>query len=220
MSEPAANIDARRASSGRREQILAIASRLFAERGIRNTTVRDIADAAGMLSGSLYYHFDSKESMVDEIMRPFQDLLSVQYEAVMGDGRPATERLGDILRLTFQAIHDHQEAVAIYQNEIAILGDVPRFAYLRERNEKSRAIWTSILADGVADGELRADLDIDLAFKVLRDSVWSAVRWYNPSGDMTHSEIADQYVYMLLDGMRANPRAKQATPARRASTKR
>ena len=42
--------------------------RLFAEKGFRNTTVRDIADAAGILSGSLYHHFDSKESMVDEIL--------------------------------------------------------------------------------------------------------------------------------------------------------
>ena len=77
-------------SGGRRSELLAIAAGLFAERGFKNTTVRDIADAAGILSGSLYHHFDSKESMVDEIMRPFQDLLSVQYEAVMSDGRPAT----------------------------------------------------------------------------------------------------------------------------------
>ena len=44
----------------RREELLAIAASLFAERGFKNTTVRDIADAAGILSGSLYHHFDSK----------------------------------------------------------------------------------------------------------------------------------------------------------------
>ena len=55
----------------RRGELLAIAAGLFAEKGFKNTTVRDIADAAGILSGSLYHHFDSKESMVDEILRSF-----------------------------------------------------------------------------------------------------------------------------------------------------
>jgi AcrR family transcriptional regulator len=54
--------------ASRREELLAIAAELFAQRGFKNTTVRDIADAAGILSGSLYHHFDSKESMVDEIL--------------------------------------------------------------------------------------------------------------------------------------------------------
>ena len=39
---------------------------MFAERGLRATTVRDIADSAGILSGSLYHHFSSKEEMVDD----------------------------------------------------------------------------------------------------------------------------------------------------------
>ncbi len=53
-----------RAGSERRDEILAIAAQLFAERGFAATTVREIADAAGILSGSLYHHFDSKASMV------------------------------------------------------------------------------------------------------------------------------------------------------------
>ncbi len=56
----------------RRDELLGIAATLFAERGFRNTTVRDIADAAGILSGSLYHHFDSKEAMVDELLDTFQ----------------------------------------------------------------------------------------------------------------------------------------------------
>ena len=48
---------------------------MFAERGLRATTVRDIADSAGILSGSLYHHFSSKEEMVDELLRGFLDWL-------------------------------------------------------------------------------------------------------------------------------------------------
>ena len=78
-------------SGSRREQLLAIAASLFAEKGFKNTTVRDIADAAGILSGSLYHHFDSKESMVDEILSTFQAELFGQYDEILAsadDARP------------------------------------------------------------------------------------------------------------------------------------
>lgn len=55
---------------------------MFAEQGLRSTTVRDIADSAGILSGSLYHHFDSKESMVDEILRSFLDSLFARYSTL------------------------------------------------------------------------------------------------------------------------------------------
>ena len=67
---PPRNSDESNGKSGRRDELLEIAAGLFADRGVRATTVRDIADAAGILSGSLYHHFDSKESMVDEIPAP------------------------------------------------------------------------------------------------------------------------------------------------------
>lgn len=52
-------------ANSRRDELLELAAAMFAERGLRATTVRDIADSAGILSGSLYHHFSSKEEMVD-----------------------------------------------------------------------------------------------------------------------------------------------------------
>ena len=69
--------------SARRAEIVTIAGELFAERGYANTTVREIADAAGILSGSLYHHFDSKESMVDEILTGFLDELFGAYAEIV-----------------------------------------------------------------------------------------------------------------------------------------
>src|SRR5436305_11634457 len=68
-----------RTGSERRDEILAIAAQLFAERGFAATTVREIADAAGILSGSLYHHFDSKESMADELVHDMLDRVLAAY---------------------------------------------------------------------------------------------------------------------------------------------
>ena len=57
-------------SALRRLAILDTATTLFAEKGIIATTVRDISKQAGMLSGSLYHHFASKEEMIAEVLAP------------------------------------------------------------------------------------------------------------------------------------------------------
>ena len=185
----------------RREELLAIAATLFAERGFNNTTVRDIADAAGILSGSLYHHFDSKESMVDELLNTFQTQLWQEYDAITAADLTPRAKLEAVVRASFDAIDHHHSEVAIFQNDAAYLTTFERFTYLDERNAKFRRLWTGLLEAGVASGELRADLDVELVYRFLRDTVWVAVRWYRPGGDLSHTLVADQYLSILLEGI-------------------
>ena len=190
------------ATGSRRLELLEIAATLFAERGFKNTTVRDIADAAGILSGSLYHHFDSKESMVDELLDSFQRGLWEEYDAIEASERTPREKLEAIVRASFDAIDSHHSEVAIFQTDAAYLAGFERFAYLQERNVRFQTLWTGLLRDGVAAGELRADLDVELVYRFLRDTVWVAVRWYRPGGTLSPSDVADQYLSILLEGIR------------------
>lgn len=185
----------------RRAELLDIAAGLFAEKGFKNTTVRDIADASGILSGSLYHHFDSKESMVDEILSTFQEELFAQYDVVLASSDDARTKIEKAVRLSFEAIDQHRHEVAIFQNEADYLGGFERFAYLAVRNAQSRNVWMTLLTEGVETGALRSDLDIELTYRFIRDTVWVAVRWYRPGKLLTHQHIADQYLTILLDGI-------------------
>jgi AcrR family transcriptional regulator len=189
------------AAATRRDELLEIAARLFAERGFKNTTVRDIADAAGILSGSLYHHFDSKEAMVDELLDTFQTELWEKYDEIEASALSPRAKLEAIVRTSFDAIDHHHSEVAIFQNDAAYLTTFERFAYLDERNNKFRALWTGLLEEGVRSGELRADLDVELVYRFLRDTVWVAVRWYRPGGTLSPADIADQYLTILLEGI-------------------
>jgi AcrR family transcriptional regulator len=190
-------------STGRREELLGIAGRLFAERGFRNTTVRDIADAAGILSGSLYHHFDSKETIVDELLDSFQRGLFARYdEIVAGEGTPLA-KLEAVIRTSFEAIDRHHSEVAIFQNDSAYLATQERFGYLVERNARFRELWTGLLRDAVAARELRSDLDVEIVFRFLRDTVWVAVSWYRPGGALSADAVADQYLTIILKGIAA-----------------
>ncbi|MCW4354985.1 TetR/AcrR family transcriptional regulator [Hoyosella sp. YIM 151337] len=188
-------------STGRRGELLTLACGLFAEKGFQATTVRDIAEAAGILSGSLYHHFDSKETMVDEIIRSFQDELFAEYDAIMATNSGPREKLAAIIATSFESIHNHRDAVAIYQHESKYLQQFDRFSYLIERNKQYRDIVMSLLAEGVSEGVFRADLDVEITYRFIRDSVWVAVGWYHPERGLAASEIAERYLGIVLEGI-------------------
>ncbi|MCA6092947.1 TetR/AcrR family transcriptional regulator [Streptomyces sp. SCA3-4] len=188
-------------AAARRGELLATAAEVFAEQGYSATTVRRIADEAGMLAGSLYYHFDSKESMLDEILSTFLGELWAGYDAVLAAGLGPRETVEALVSESFREIDRHRAAVAVYQKEARHLADHPRFGYLAESQEKFEALWMGTLERGVAERAFRADLDLRLTYRFLRDTVWVAASWYRPGGAHGAQEIARQYLSMVLDGI-------------------
>ena len=188
-------------SPQRRRELLSTAAEVFAAQGYNATTVRRIADHAGMLAGSLYYHFDSKESMLEEILRTFLDELWDGYDTVLASGLGPRETLEALVTESFREIDRHRAAVAIYQKESRQLAALPRFGYLTDSQRRFEQAWLGTLERGVADGVFRADLDVRLTYRFVRDTVWVAASWYRPGGQHSPEEIARQYLSMVLDGI-------------------
>ncbi|MFB7939681.1 TetR/AcrR family transcriptional regulator, partial [Streptomyces sp. NPDC056049] len=187
------------AAPERRRELLDTAAEVFAAQGYNATTVRKIADAAGMLAGSLYYHFDSKESMLDEILSTFLTELWEGYDAVLAAALGPRETIEALVTESFREIDRHRAAVAIYQKESRHLTDLPRFGYLADSQSRFEKAWLGTLERGVADGVFRADLDVRLTYRFVRDTVWVAASWYRPGGHHSPEEIARQYLSMVLD---------------------
>jgi len=185
----------------RRDELLQLAATMFAERGMRATTVRDIADSAGILSGSLYHHFSSKEEMVDEVLRGFLDWLFARYEQIVETQPNPLERLKGLFMASFEAIATRHAAVVIYQDEAKHLSSQERFAYLDERNKEQRKIWVDVLKQGIEEGYFRRDVDVDLVYRFIRDTTWVSVRWYQPGGPLTAEQVGQQYLAIVLGGI-------------------
>ncbi|MGW0734617.1 TetR/AcrR family transcriptional regulator [Streptomyces sp. NPDC002851] len=189
------------AAPERRRELLATAAEVFAAQGYNATTVRKIADAAGMLAGSLYYHFDSKEGILDEILSTFLDELWQGYDAVLAADLGPRETIEALVTESFREIDRHRAAVAIYQKESRHLARQPRFAYLAESQQKFEKAWLGTLERGVDAQVFRSDLDVRLTYRFVRDTVWVAASWYRPGGQHSPEEIARQYLSMVLDGI-------------------
>lgn len=190
--------------SERRDQILAIAGRLIAARGYSATTVRDIADEAGILSGSLYHHFASKEAILEEILRGFMDELINRFEEIAAREESPRAALDALVAFSFQTIEKHPDAVALYQNEQAYLSVQPGFEFVAEQSARIEEIWREQLRRGQSSGDLRASLDTAIVYRFLRDSVWSTVRWFRPGGRHTAASLTEHFLDLLHHGILAD----------------
>jgi TetR/AcrR family transcriptional regulator, cholesterol catabolism regulator len=190
--------------SERRADMVRLAGDLFAQKGYRATTVREIADAAGILSGSLYHHFDSKESIGDEILSRFINEVLADYRAAVASAGTPRAVLEQVVRSTSHTLARHRAALAMLQNDWSYFATQPRFAYLPRALREIEKIWITQLELGIEAGLFRADLDAKLTYRLLRDVLWIPAQWRRTGGFST-DQVVDGFLRLLFDGIAARP---------------
>jgi AcrR family transcriptional regulator len=185
----------------RRNEILNVAKETFAELGVKATTVREIGARAGILSGGLYHHFDSKLDMVDAILADFCAEILDHYAAVFDSGADAVTRMRGLARYAFSLVAERRAALVMFFNEGRYLVADPRFHYLAEFDQRIETYWVDVLKAGIAEGQLRPDIDTRLFYRVVRDTIAGTVHWFEPTKSRSIEAIADEFIDMLLRGI-------------------
>jgi TetR/AcrR family transcriptional regulator, cholesterol catabolism regulator len=186
--------------SERRAHLVVLAGELFAQKGYRATTVREIADAAGILSGSLYHHFDSKESIADEILSSFINEVLADYRGAVASAQDPRAAIEQIVRSTSLTLSRHRAALAMLQNDWSYFAAQPRFASLPRALREIERIWVTQLEAGKESGLFRADLDAKLTYRLLRDILWIPEQWRRTRGYGT-DQVVDGFLRILFDGI-------------------
>jgi TetR/AcrR family transcriptional regulator, cholesterol catabolism regulator len=186
-------------SGARSEELLRLAARIFAERGFATTTIRDIADKGNILSGSLYHHFDSKESMLDMILRPYFVELDSLVAEINKDRAAAVDKVGRLIRETHLLSTRYRDAALIYSHDGVILR--PLFPYIVETLERLERLWIKTLRSGVRDGSFARDLNPAVVYRTIIGATSYATQWFQPGGGLTIEQIADLQTRIFLDGL-------------------
>jgi TetR/AcrR family transcriptional regulator, cholesterol catabolism regulator len=189
----------------RREEILASAAELFARKGIKATTVREIGDAVGVQSGSLYYHFDSKDTMAREILVDFLAAIQDRYAKALAGARDAADALRQLILASLQLARERPYATMIYQNELAYLREDPRFREVQAASADVRQAWLDVIERGVAEGTFRDDVSPKVFHRLVRDAVWLSGRWHHAEDDPSAERLADDITSIFLQGFAARP---------------
>jgi AcrR family transcriptional regulator len=185
----------------RRDEILQTASRLFASKGISSTTVREIGDAVGMLSGSLYHHFPSKDAMVAEIITRYLDDLQARYDRVMELGLAPAPRLSTLIAESFRSVEFDPEACEMYQNEYNYLRNIPALHDIPARAKQVQRAWIGTLEEGAASGAFRADIDAPICYRFISNAIWPTARWPRAGRAIPVDHLIAECTTLFLGGL-------------------
>lgn len=162
----------------RRVQLLDAAARLFRERGFHATSMRDIAKAVGMLSGSIYYHFDSKEEMLLAVYQEGERRIADAVDAAVATETEPWRRLEAASAAHLRALIAHPDYSQV------MIQTLPREAGgAEEQIRELRRDYEQRFRRLIDDLELPPGIDRHYLRLLLFGALnWSPV-WYRTGGD-------------------------------------
>lgn len=181
----------------RRDQLLACAAGLFAERGYHPTSVSDIVATLGVGKGVFYWYFSSKEELLTELLKASNHDLRKRQEQAIGDEPDPVERIRLGIRASLGWFREHRDHFAIIQ----FAATDETFAPVLARNREI-AIADTIrhLKDGIVEGRI-ADQDPEMLAHAIHGVVAELTRHYLVDGDEPVDRVAELAVSFCLDGL-------------------
>lgn len=192
-----------RDDGNRRQDLLRAAARLFRQQGFAATSTRDIATAAGMRSGSPFYHFENKEALLAAVMlEGMQRASSQQTDAMRAAAAAAGQTLSarECLRVL---VRNHLEVllgaesdfIPVMLYEWRSLSEVQRQA-VNELRREYEAVWVPVLQALHDRGELSGDTS--LARLMLFGALNWAVQWFEPGRKKSLDDLTEAALQLFL----------------------
>jgi AcrR family transcriptional regulator len=191
-----------------RRLILEAAAGLFRQQGYAGVSMRDIAGAVGMKTGSLYYHFPGKENLVEEILElGTQGAFASARAAVeaLGEDADPVDRLAAVLVAHTRFLHDEEDFASA---NLKILQQVPpaiRERHVKQDREYGRFV-AGIIDDIARTHGLAPGIDASMLRMLCFGALNWSISWYQPKGDGAE-QMARQLMTLVRRGALATPAA-------------
>jgi AcrR family transcriptional regulator len=184
------------------DSLLAVAVRIFNERGYDGTSMEDLSRAAGISKSSIYHHVRGKEELLNRAVgRALEGLFGILEEPESCDGG-AVERLEHVTRRTTEVLMEELPYVTLL---LRVRGNTKTERWAMERRREFDQRVSALLTAAVTEGDLRGDVEARLATRLLFGMINSIVEWYRPEGkgEVDGAQVADAVVRLAFDGLRA-----------------
>ena len=182
--------------SNRREELLRVSARLFREKGFDGTTIRDISSAAGMHSGSPFYHFKTKQDILVAVMEQGLAEGLRKTEEVMALALSPEQKLTRLIRTQLGTILEEGNdfiPVLLYDWRSLTPANRRRIIALHDRYD---ALWQPVIDELKRAGHMPGDAQL-VRLLVLGAVNWSG-RWYRQGGRLSLDEVAEGVARLFL----------------------
>lgn len=191
-----------RPGKAQQERLIAVAARMFHERGYDATSLQDIAEELGLLKGSLYHYIATKEDLLwAVILKQHQASMALAERCREMQGTPM-ERLDAFVQGYAASLRNERDSVSVYLREIGRLSKARRKIILDEREEYV-AFVRELLDEGVAAGQFRKDMDSALVAQGVLGMLNSTYRWYRPRAKGSPTRVTTELLELIVRGIHA-----------------
>ncbi|MEU6220998.1 TetR/AcrR family transcriptional regulator [Streptomyces sp. NPDC047022] len=182
------------------ESLLSVAVQVFNERGYDGTSMEHLSKAAGISKSSIYHHVAGKEELLHRaVSRALDRLFGILDEERAREGR-AVERLEHVVRRMVEVLISELPYVTLLLRVRGNTG-TERWALERRRDFDHRV--AGLLKAAAAEGDVRQDVEVRLATRLVFGMINSIVEWYRPDGRGAGApEVADAVVRVAFSGLR------------------
>jgi len=195
---PKADLDAKP-----RTAITNVAMHLFGKQGFTGTSMRDIANAVGLLPGSLYAHIQSKEALLLAIVSDGIGCFTAAVEPLMTQQPDPVERLRLMMVAHVEVVADNPERSQVVFHQWRFLGEenLPHAVAGRQDYEN---LYVRTLQEGLAAGLVRPDLNLRIAVLTILGALNWTPEWFSPNGKLSAAEVGAVMADTLLRGIVAD----------------
>lgn len=191
---------AEKTRSARRAEMVSAAARLFSERGYHGTSMQHLADALGLLRGSLYAHIGSKEELLFDVVNEGADRFLERGRQAADMQAFASVRLRRLLVGHVETAIEHLDAATVFLNEWRYLSDDLK-EVIQAKRDRYESIVRSIVEDGITAGEFRPDANVRFAARLVLSAGNWTYAWYRPGGELGPTEIGERFAELLIKGL-------------------
>lgn len=144
----------------KKEEILQVASRLFAEKGFAETSAAEVAEAAGVAQGTVFYHFKTKEGILAEVFRVLVTEYHAGFEKAATAATNGLSGLEEAVRFHFSYSKEHCREFVVLVRDMPhqMLEQGGELSFLREGLRLNIAFIESVIKRGQADGSIRTGI--------------------------------------------------------------
>ncbi len=190
------------ASKKREREIIDAAAEIFCRQGYADTSVQDVADAVGILKGSLYYYIKSKEDLLFRVLEEVhEDAHGIVDEVDAMEELPPLGRLYAYLQRHVQYNTRNLTKIAVYYHDFGLLSPERREIITKQRTHYERFV-VGLIEEAQAAGDVAPGLDSKVvAYSILGMVNW-VYTWYRPRGKTSPEELGTLVAEMIVNGLR------------------
>jgi len=192
----------------REGEILAVAARLFREKGYHATSMQDLAEAVGMNRGSFYYYIRTKEDLLYRVTRDAMCAFIDALAPVLAAPLDPRDKLRRAMVTHLQVLSARTDAVAVLLHELKSLSPERQRDIVALRDQYEGGI-RRLLAEGAEAGVFALESPKLAGFVVLAVMNWP-YHWYRDTGEKRPDELAEAFANILLRGLEARGREERA----------